>query len=113
MGLLTASIICLLIGAALSLRFKFLILLPATIIVLLISCAIMLWMAFSIWQITISAIAEMAALQVGYVAGGMVRQRLVRRRSRIKGDAVEHAEPIQGPASVAHSPDTPTNLPPL
>ena len=80
MGLLTTLIICLLIGAALSLRFKFIILLPATIITLLLSCAIMIGMGFSVWQITISAIAERTALQTGYVAGAMLRQRRVRRR---------------------------------
>jgi len=111
MGLLTASIICLVAGAALSLRFKFIILLPATIITLLLSCAIMIGMEFSIWQITISSIALIAALQAGYVAGGMMRHRLVRRRSRINGDAVENAEPAQVSASIAHSPDAPTDRP--
>ena len=42
MGLLIPSVICLLIGAALSLRFKVIVLFPATIITLFLSCAVMI-----------------------------------------------------------------------
>jgi hypothetical protein len=80
LALLTTFVVCLLIGAALSLRFKVNILLAATIITLLLSCAIMIGMGFSVWQIMISAIAEITALQTGYVAGAMLRHRRVRRR---------------------------------
>ena len=73
MGLLTTSVLCLLIGAALSLRFKVIVLLPATIITLLLSCANMIGMGFSVCEITISAIAEITALQAGYVVGAMLR----------------------------------------
>ncbi len=78
MGLLTASVICLLIGAALSLRFKVIVLFPATIITLLLSCAIMIAMGLMIWETTICAIAEITALQTGYVVGAMLRYRRVR-----------------------------------
>ena len=108
MGLLITSVICLLIGAALSLRFKVIVLFPATIITLFLSCAVMIAIGFSVWQITVSVIAEITALQAGYVAGAMLRHRRVRhrrastagwrRRSRINGDdaVVEQAEPTLG-----------------
>jgi hypothetical protein len=108
MGLLVTSVICFLIGAALSLRFKVIVLFPATIITLFLSWPIMIAMGFRVWQITICAIAEITALQTGYLAGAMLRHRRVRhrrastagwlRRSRINGDdtLVDQAEPTLG-----------------
>lgn len=85
MGLLITPVLCLLIGAALSLRFKFIVLLPALFVTLLLSCAIMIGSGFSVLQITISAIAEITAMQAGYVAGAILRQMRVRVDARQGG----------------------------
>lgn len=91
--LITPTLICLLIGGALALRFKFIVLLPATIVTLLLSSAVMLVMGFGFWQIMVSSIAEATALQVGYVAGAMLLpyyrrcyRRIRRRRASTKSD---------------------------
>ena len=79
-------IICLLVGGALALRFKFLVLLPATITTLLVTCAIMIAMGYSLWPITLSLIVEATALQVGYLGGAMLlpRYRRCYRRGKQK-----------------------------
>ena len=84
--LVIPTIICLFIGVTLALRFKFLVLLPATTITILVTCAIMIATEYSLWLIILSVIAEATALQVGYLSGAMLlpwcSQRYRRRKQR-------------------------------
>ena len=82
--LIIPVIICLLVGMALALRFKFVVLLPATVIILLATCAVMIGREYSSWAITFLLIVEATTLQVGYVGGSILLEfsRRCYRRAR-------------------------------
>jgi hypothetical protein len=67
-----AIVVSLLIGAALGLRFKVLILVPATGLVLAIVVAEEAARGDGRWQLLISSVAVAYALQFGFIVGGCV-----------------------------------------
>lgn len=68
------SIISLLVGAVLGLRFKIAVLVPAVAIVLVISIVAGFAQSYTGWSIVLMAAAGSASLQVGYIMGLVVHQ---------------------------------------
>lgn len=74
--MLVPSILALLVGIPLGLRFKVLILAPASLAALLFVICAAILRADTPWNIGLSAAATIACLQVGYVAGLVILSRV-------------------------------------
>ena len=74
--MLVSSISTLLIGMLLGLRFKVLIVAPASLGAMLFAICVGIMHADVPWKIGLSAAAAIACLQVGYVAGIVILSRL-------------------------------------
>jgi len=66
------ALISLLAGVVLGLRFKVLVVVPASTATLLVAVGIGLGRADSLWTIVLMAEAAVASLQIGYLAGGII-----------------------------------------
>jgi len=78
------AIASLLIGAALALRFRFLVLIPATILTLIVTLVYLISLGYSAWPTTLSLIASVTALQAGYLCGSVATPYLRRRQGGVR-----------------------------
>jgi hypothetical protein len=67
--------ISILIGAALGLRFNFLILIPTVVLVLAIAAAVGIAHPDNIWSAVLTVVLVVTGLQIGYLAGIMTRDK--------------------------------------
>ncbi len=66
------ALISLLAGVVLGLRFKVLVVVPASTATLLVAAGIGLGRADSVWTIVLMAAAAVTSLQIGYFGGGII-----------------------------------------
>lgn len=85
------AIASLLIGAALALRFRFLVLIPATILTLIVTLVYLISLGYGPWPTTLSLIASVTALQTGYFCGSVLTPIFKRRQ----GDVRERGVPTK------------------
>jgi hypothetical protein len=79
---LEIAIIYILAGAALGLRFKVLILAPAVTLTMLFAAIIGITRGDTFWAIAIEMILYVTAIQVGYLAGILIRAKIERSERR-------------------------------
>jgi hypothetical protein len=82
------AIASLLIGAALALRFRFLVLIPATVLTLIVTLLYLISMGYSPWPIFLSLVASVTALQAGYLCGSVLTPFLRRRQGDVRDRGV-------------------------
>ena len=79
--MMTLTMISLLVGMVLGQRFKVLVLVPTIAIPLIFALGAGIARADTFWQIVLMAVAAASSLQVGYLAGVVIRHVLVAARS--------------------------------
>jgi hypothetical protein len=73
--LMAVAFLSLLVGAALGVRFKFYILMPATLLALMVVVGMGFASSVDPWWIALDAAIVWCVLQLGYIAGGVIQNR--------------------------------------
>ncbi len=92
------AVISLLVGMVLGRRFKVLVLVPAIALTLMLTIGTGIVRADALWAIVATAVATIASLQIGYLAGTGIRHLMVAARaSRLRGIAFPGSWPARRP----------------